>query len=436
MKAFAPLSQRIRQKTARVGVLGLGYVGLPLALEFCRKGFRVLGFEVSPARLARLRRGRSYVLDIADDRLEEALGLGLFEPTDKFDRLSACDIIIICVQTPLRKTRDPDLSHIFAATKEAASRMRPGQLVVLESTTFPGTTDEVVRPLLEAGGRRLGKDFFLAFSPERVDPGNSRWNIANTPKVVGGAEPNSTALAAELYGHIVDQVVPVSSTKAAEVVKLLENSFRAVNIALVNEMAQICHRLELDVWEIISAAATKPFGFMPFYPGPGIGGHCIPKDPQLLTWKMKTLDFEPRFIELASSINGAMPRYTVARIAEVLNKRRRALNGSKILVLGVAYKPDTTDYRDSPALDVMELLRQAGARVSYHDPFVPEVRIDGARWKGAALSDGLLRSSDCVAIMTAHKSLDYRRVIRLASCVFDARNATADIGVSAKVFRL
>ena len=418
------LSSQLRDKSARIGVLGLGYVGLPLAMEFCRKGFRVLGVDVSRERVASLRKGRSYVLDVRGDDLSRARAAGLFEADTRFDGLGACDVLIVCVQTPLRKSREPDVSNVVSAVGQIAKRLRKGQLVVLESTTFPGATDEIVRPILEERGRRVGREFFLAFSPERVDPGNPTFGITNTPKVVGGCDPVSTRLAVELYSQIVEEVVPVSSTKAAELVKLLENSFRSVNIALVNEMARVCNRLGLDVWEVVAAAATKPFGFMPFYPGPGIGGHCIPKDPQLLAWKMRTLNFEPRLIQLASTINGAMPEYSVARLAEVLNADKKPLNGSRVLVLGVAYKPHTSDYRESPSLDVITILREAGAEVSYFDPYVPRVELAGATMKSIKLSDAAIKGADCVAILTHHKDVDYARVAKLARRVFDARNAT------------
>lgn len=420
MKLRAALTDR----SARIGVVGLGFVGLPLAVEFCRKGFRVTGFDISPERVTSLHKGRSYVDDVKSAEVKRWVSRDKLQATSRFDALPDQDVILICVQTPLRKTKEPDISSILAAVGEVAKRLRKGQLILLESTTYPGTTEEAVLPVLKKSGLKLGKDFFLAFSPERVDPGNAVYKIANTPKVVGGADVESTRLAVEVYSQIVATVVPVSSTRAAEVVKLLENTFRAVNIALVNEMAQICHKLGLDVWEIIAAAATKPFGYMPFYPGPGIGGHCIPKDPQLLTWKMKTLNFEPRFIELASTVNGSMPDYTVARIADLLNETKRSLNGSSILVLGVAYKPGSLDYRESPAIDVMDLLIKAKAKVAYHDPYVPSVEISGKRLASQPLTERTIRAADCVAILTAHREVDYKKVMRAAKAVFDARNAT------------
>ncbi|MBI5631748.1 MAG: nucleotide sugar dehydrogenase [Elusimicrobia bacterium] len=418
---------RLRERSLTVGVLGLGYVGLPLAMEFCRKGFKTVGFEVNPERVADLKRGKSYVLDVSSGELKKYLEAGLFRATDAVKLLPECDVIFICVQTPLRKSKEPDVSNICAAAERISHNLRKGQLIILESTTFPGTTDDIILPILNKNGRRLGRDFFLAFSPERVDPGNKNFNIANTPKVVGGTDPMSRKLAQAVYSEIVREVVPVSSTQAAEMVKLLENSFRAVNIALVNEMAQICNKLGLDVWEIIAAAATKPFGFTPFYPGPGIGGHCIPKDPQLLAWKMKTLNFEPRFLQIASAINGTMPRYTVERIAHLLNESRKPLNGSRILILGVAYKPNTSDYRESPSLDVMQLLIEAKAQVAYHDPFVPKLSLAGQSFSCSPLTAQALKASDCVAILTGHRDVDYDKVLRHSPWVFDARNATQGI---------
>lgn len=415
----------IKEKAARVGVMGMGYVGLPLAMEYCRKGFRVTGFEVSRERLADLKAGRSYVLDVPASEVRRHRDSKTFRATGNFKDLANMDVVIVCVQTPLRKTREPDIGNILSAVSEIARYPKKGRLIVLESTTYPGTTEEIVLPLLSKTGK-LGRDFFLAFSPERVDPGNKRYTITNTPKVVGGADTASGRLAVELYSHIVDTVVPVSSTRAAELVKLLENSFRAVNIALVNEMAQICHRLGLSVWEVIGAASTKPFGFMSFYPGPGIGGHCIPKDPQLLSWKMKTLNFEPRFIQLATTINGSMPGYTVQRIADFLNGSKIALKGSRILVLGVAYKPAISDYRESPSLDVMHLLLQAGASVSYYDSYVPRIEVGGRRLRSTPLTSAALKKADCVAILTAHPEVDYPRVVRMARRVFDARNTLGD----------
>lgn len=429
------IEKRLRSGAVRVGVVGLGYVGLPLAVEFAKSGASVVGVEASPARAAALARGKSYIGDVPDAEVARLVRSGRLTVVSDAASLVHCHAIVICVQTPLRKSKAPNLSAVVSACRALAPGLRRGQLVVLESTTYPGTTDEVVRPILEKGsGLLAGLDFNLAFSPERVDPGNPKWKIANTPKVVGGVDPGSTRLAAALYSRIVKTVVPVSNARTAELVKLLENSFRAVNIALANEMAQVCDALGLSVWEVVGAAATKPFGFMPFWPGPGIGGHCIPKDPQLLTWKMKKLHFEPRFIELATKVNGSMPAYAASRMAAMLKRGGRALKGARVLVLGVAYKPEVSDWRESPALDAMHLLAEKGARVEYHDPFVPETAVAGRTWKSRRLTDAALKSADLVAIMTAHRRIDYARVVRLARRVFDARNATA--GLAGRVERL
>jgi UDP-N-acetyl-D-glucosamine dehydrogenase len=405
-----------------------------LAVEFARAGFRVTGVEAGPARLAALKRGRSYIGDVASADLARLTKAGLFRAVPDGRDLGRCDAVIICVQTPLRKSKEPDLSAVVSACRTVAKTLRRGQLVVLESTTYPGTTEEIVRPTLEASGLKAGRDFHLAFSPERVDPGNEKWGIVNTPKVIGGWDAASTRSAVALYSKIVRRVVPVSSAKAAELVKLLENTFRAVNIALVNEMAQVCDKLGLDVWEVVGAAATKPFGFMPFWPGPGIGGHCIPKDPQLLTWKMKSLNFEPRFIGLATTINGTMPAYAASRVARALNEAGKPVKGSRVLVLGVAYKPGVSDYRESPALDVMHLLAEDGAKVEYCDAFVPRAEAGGRTWRRRTLTDAALKAADLVVILTAHPGVDYARVCRLSRRVFDARNATA--GLKGRVERL
>lgn len=428
------LERKFHDGTARVGIVGLGYVGLPLAVEFARAGYQVTGVEAGAARLRSLRAGRSYVEDVPGPVLAPLIRSKRLRVVPGVAALESCDAVVICVQTPLRKSKEPDLGLVVSVCEALAAHLRKGQLVVLESTTYPGTTDEVVRPALEKSGLKAGKDFFLAFSPERVDPGNPKWRIANTPKIIGGVDARSTLLASALYSRVVQRLVPVSSAKAAELVKLLENSFRAVNIALVNEMAQICEKLGLDVWEVVSAAATKPFGFMPFWPGPGIGGHCIPKDPQLLTWKMKSLNFEPRFISLATTINGGMPEYTVARVAHALNRDGKAVKGARVLVLGVAYKPGVSDYRESPSLDVMHLLAEEGAKVEYHDAFVPRAEAAGRSWRSRALTDAALKRADLVAILTAHPGVDYARVCRLARRVFDARNAAA--GLAGKIERL
>ncbi|MHB2026121.1 MAG: nucleotide sugar dehydrogenase [Elusimicrobiota bacterium] len=431
------IEKRLLDKTARIGVVGLGYVGLPLAVEFCRRQFRVDGFEIDGKRVSALKSGRSYISDVPSSDLAKFARGGLFQAHRDFGKLSDCDAVFICVQTPLRKTGEPNLAPICSAAQTIRRHVGKGALIVIESTVFPGATEDVIRPIFEAGGWVLGRDFYLAFSPERVDPGNKAYGIANTPKVVGGINRASTRIAALAYSFILgEKVVPVSSCRAAEVVKLLENSFRSVNIALVNEMALICRRLGLDVWEVISAAATKPFGFMPFYPGPGIGGHCIPKDPKLLAWKMRTLNFEPRFIELASAVNAAMPGHVVERIAALLNKDKKPLNGSRILILGVSYKPGTSDCRESPALDVMHLLSEAGARVSYHDPHVASLRLAGGILKSSPFSAARLRLADCVAVLTAHHEVDYMLAARSSRLIFDARNVVPLIKNRGRVERL
>src|SRR5437763_1396728 len=382
---------RIRARQARVGVIGLGYVGLPLAVEFARAGFDVTGFDVDESKTTQINGGKSYIPDVVETDLAAQVRGGKLRATSDMHALGDMDAIDICVPTPLRKTKDPDLSYIVLAVEAVAATLRRGQLVILESTTYPGTTDEVVQPMLEAKGLEADVDFFLAFSPERVDPGNQQFTTKNIPKIVGGIGDASTAAAAALYSTTVDRVVPVSSTRVAEMVKLLENTFRAVNIGLVNEIALMCHKMDIGVWEVIDAAKTKPFGFMPFYPGPGLGGHCIPIDPFYLSWKARQNGFECRFIELAGHINSAMPDFVVERVADALNTVRKAINGSRIHVFGVAYKRDVNDMRESPALDVLQLLGKRGAVLSYSDPFVPEVRVDGGTLKSIDVSDVIRR---------------------------------------------
>jgi UDP-N-acetyl-D-glucosamine dehydrogenase len=425
--SFSALHDRIRTRSARVGVIGLGYVGLPLAVEFARAGFTVTGFDVDASKVAQINAGKSYIPDVPEDDLAAQVGAGKFDATTDMTRLGEMDAVDICVPTPLRKTKDPDLSYIVLAVEAVAATLKPGQLVILESTTYPGTTDEVVQPMLEAKGLSADVDFFLAFSPERVDPGNQKFTTRNIPKIVGGVGEASTKLAAALYGASVDRVVPVSSTRVAEMVKLLENTFRAVNIGLVNEIAQMCHKMDIDVWEVIESAKTKPFGFMPFYPGPGLGGHCIPIDPFYLSWKAKQNGFEPRFIELAGQINGSMPHAVVGKIADALNVHRKPLNGSHILAMGIAYKRDIDDIRESPALDVMGLLHEKGARLSYADPYVPN--LPARAWPGGhdlaavTLDAAMLASVDCVVVLTDHRTFDYDTVIAAAPLVVDTRNA-------------
>ncbi len=429
------LRDRIDQRTAVVGVVGLGYVGLPLVQGFHEAGFPVIGVDIDERKVQALREGRSYITDLSDEEIRQLMATGRFRPTTDYAALAEADAILITVPTPLSKTRDPDISYVMAAVREIQKVLRPGQVVVLESTTYPGTTDELVKPELERTGLVCGRDFFLAFSPERINPGDSVYALRNTPKVVGGVDPESTEIAAHLYAQVIEQVVPVSSAKVAEMSKLLENTFRSVNIALVNEMAIAAEILQIDIWEVIEAAGTKPFGFMKFYPGPGIGGHCIPIDPHYLAWKLKTLNYNARFIELASEINTFMPRYVVTRIQDVLNEQAKPLKGSRILILGVAYKPDVNDLRESPALDVMQLLLEKGVDLSYHDPYIPEVRIGNRVFRSVPLTPEVLQGVDLTVILTHHSSVDYEAVVRHSPLVFDTRNATRGFQ-SAKVIKL
>ena len=418
------LLDSIADRSAVLGVVGLGYVGLPLAVEFARAGFKVIGFDVSQRVVDQLNKGISHIQDVPSDDLADVVSRKLFEATTDPERIREMDAVSIAVPTPLVKTRDPDMSYVVAATQTIATHARAGMLVVLESTTYPGTTRELMQPKLEEAGLTIGKDVFLAFSPERVDPGNPIWHTKNTPKVVGGITPACTEVASALYQSCLDTIVPVSSTETAELVKLLENTFRSVNIGLVNEMAIVCDKLGVNVWEVIDAAATKPFGFMKFTPGPGIGGHCIPLDPHYLAWKMRTLNYKTRFIDLASEINSEMPALVVEKVARALNDERKAVNGSKVLVLGVAYKKNIDDMRESPALDVINLLEARGATVTFHDPYVPTFREDGHVFTGVELTDDVLRGADAVVIVTDHDIVDYQRVVNLAPVIVDARNAT------------
>jgi UDP-N-acetyl-D-glucosamine dehydrogenase len=428
------LDQKIARGEAVVGTLGLGYVGLPLSVEFASAGLRVTGFDLDQGKIDALNRGASYVQDVPSERLAALVADGRLRGTTDFAGLGECDAVVICVPTPLGKTKDPDLSMVVEASKAIAARLRPGQLVVLESTTYPGTTEELILPLLSERGLKVGESFFLAFSPERVDPGNPRFGTRNTPKIIGGVTPTCTRVARTLYGKAVDTVITVSSTRAAETVKLLENTFRSVNIGLVNEVALMCDRLGVDVWEVIDAAATKPFGFMPFYPGPGLGGHCIPIDPLYLSWKLKTLNYRARFIELAGEINSGMPEHVCDRVAVALNERERSVRGSRVLVLGVAYKRDVEDVRESPALDIIKILERRGARVSYHDPHVASVQLDGLSLRSAELMPAV-READVVVIVTDHSAYRYAEIVQAARLVVDTRNATKGI-VSDKVLKL
>jgi UDP-N-acetyl-D-glucosamine dehydrogenase len=424
------IKKLIGAKEASVGIIGLGYVGLPLAAEFARRGFHAVGFEVDERKAEAINRGESYIADVSSSQIAELVGAKRLRATTDFSVLKSCDAIIICVPTPLRKTKEPDISYILAAAEEITKNLRRGQVVILESTTYPGTTDEVLLPMFEAAGLKLDEDFLLAFSPERVDPGNPQFHTDNIPKVVGGSTDDSTEVAALLYSQIVGSVHAVSSARVAEAAKLLENTFRAVNIGMANEMARLCYALGIDTWEVIRAAATKPFGFMAFYPGPGIGGHCIPLDPHYLSWKARQHGFDSRFIGLAEEVNSRMPDHVVTLVSDGLNDARKSLNGSRVLLLGVAYKKDINDVRESPALSIIDRLRAKGADVRYHDPFIPVVSFDDAHTEApgeplqsVALTDDELRSADCVVIVTDHSEVDYTKVCQLTNLVVDTRNA-------------
>ncbi len=435
------LLEKIASRTARVGVIGLGYVGLPLVVEFAGNGFESTGFEVDARKAEILNRGESYIPDVPTSEVAKCVAENRLKATTDFSQLKEQDIIIICVPTPLRKTKDPDVSYILAASEKIQETLRPGQLIILESTTYPGTTDEVLKPMFDETGHVLDVDYFLAFSPERVDPGNEKFNTKNITKVVGGVSSVSAEVAAAAYGAIVDHVHSVSSARVAETCKLLENTFRAVNIGLVNELAQLCHTLNIDTWEVIAAAATKPFGFMPFYPGPGIGGHCIPLDPHYLSWKARMHGFEARFISLAEEVNSRMPEHVVELVTKGLNSHRKPVNGSEVLIVGVAYKRDIDDVRESPALAIIEKLQQLGADVSYADPFVPEVHLEGngSRIQAIELSQSAVTGADCVVIVTNHSTVNYEWLAENAKLVVDTRNATRGLSeerFEGKIIRL
>ncbi len=427
MSRLEELHDRIQSREARIGVIGLGYVGLPLAIEFARAGFTVTGLDIDDEKVRSLEAGVSYIEDVPSAAVVEQRDAGRFRASSDLGQLTRLDVINICVPTPLTRTKDPDVSHMAKAVEDIRRRLRSGQLIVLGSTTYPGTTHELFVPMLEESGLQVGVDFSLAFSPERIDPANKKFAVREVPKVVGGETPLCTRLAVEVFQTIFDRVVPVSSSQSAEMVKLLENTFRAINIGLANEVALMCRRLGLDVWEVIEAAATKPYGFMKFLPGPGLGGHCIPVDPSYLSWKMKSLNFPARFIDLATDINGRMPEYVADRVAELLNEDRLAVNGSNVLILGVAYKKDVGDMRESPALDVIKLLAGRGAAITYHDPHVRECTVEGAVYKNTDLSDETVAAADLVVILTDHSVVDYARVVEKAGRVFDTRNATAGV---------
>ena len=427
---MSPLLERIRSREAKIGVVGLGYVGLPLGMAFAEAGFTVTGLDIDPRKVEQIARGESYIRHIASEPLRALVQKGKLRATGELARAAEMDCVIICVPTPLTAAREPDLSCILETGQALAPHVRAGQLFVLESTTYPGTTDEVLRPLLEQGGLQAGRDFHLAFSPEREDPGNADFNTRTIPKIVGGHTSSCLEVAQALYGSALREIVPVSSTRVAELAKLLENIFRCVNIAMVNEMKMLCDRMGIDIWEVIQAASSKPFGFMPFYPGPGLGGHCIPIDPFYLTWKARQHEFHTRFIELAGEVNTQMPHYVVGRMMEALNRRRKTLNGARLLVLGAAYKKDVDDVRESPSLRVMALLEEKGAEVDYHDPYVPRLAqghgCPFAR-ESVPLDGDAVARYDAVLILTDHSEIDYADVVRRAQCVVDTRNATRKV---------
>jgi len=420
----------------KVGVIGLGYVGLPLLVELAKCGFEAVGIDVDSTKVDSINRGQNYIDDVNETELSELFHAGKLKATTDWDVIGSLDAISICVPTPLRKTKEPDISYIVRTVEQIAPRLRKGQIIILESTTYPGTTDELLLPEFVKNGLKAGEDFYLAFSPERVDPGNAKFNTKNTPKIIGGVTAECGRRAAEYYRNVFETVVPVSSARCAEMVKLLENTFRSVNIGLVNEVALMCNKLDLNVWEVIEAAATKPFGFMPFFPGPGLGGHCIPIDPHYLAWKLKTLNYTARFIELASEVNGSMPHFVVEKIMRALNDDKKAVNGSTIFVLGVAYKPNVNDVRESPALDIIGLLHGMGADVEYHDPFVPKINEGGFILQSSPLTKETLQRADCVVVVTNHRDFDMKQVLDAAAIVVDTRNATKGLTGRARVVTL
>lgn len=431
------LNSRITSREGKVGIIGLGYVGLPLALTFAQKGFTVLGIDIDKDRVEKVREGHSYILDVTDEELQKTLADKRLEVTDDFSKIKELDAIIICVPTPLKENKEPDVSYIVSAAEKIKKYIKKGQIIVLESTTYPGTTEEIILPMLEKEGFVEGRDFYLAFSPERVDPSNEQYKTNNTPKIVGGMSAESTAMAGLLYAQIIDRVVPVTSCKVAEMAKLLENTFRIVNIGLVNEIALMCDKLGIDVWEVIEAAKTKPYGFMPFYPGPGVGGHCIPVDPIYLSWKAKGYGFAARFIDLASEVNSGMPHYVIEKIKRALNKSKKPLKDSEVLLLGVAYKKDVKDLRESPALEIIELLKKEGVRVSYYDPYLPYLKIGNIDLKSVEFSADTFQDKDCVAVVTDHSNVDYKFVLQHSAAIVDTRNVFRDVkGAEGKVVKL
>jgi UDP-N-acetyl-D-glucosamine dehydrogenase len=420
---FKLLEQKIKTKTIKLGVIGLGYVGLPLACEFAKEGIEVLGFDVDQEKIGLINEGKSYIIDVLEKEVAELVAKDLLSATADFSRLKGADVISICVPTPLGKTKDPDMTYIEKALESIKPNLRKGQVIILESTTYPGTTEEVILPIMEETGLKVGQDIFLAFSPERVDPGNKTYQTKNTPKVLGGVTEACTEIAAQVYELAIDNVVRVSSPSCAEMVKLLENTFRSVNIGMANEMALMCDKLGVNVWEVIEAAATKPFGFMPFFPGPGLGGHCIPIDPLYLSWKLKTLNYDARFIGLASEVNENMPSYVVEKTMLFLNEEKKCLNNAKVLVVGVAYKPDINDMRESPALEVIAKLQGLGAVIQYHDDYIPKIEIDGVDYSSKALDEKILGAADIVIVLTNHRYLDLDVIVNNSKLVFDTRNS-------------
>jgi UDP-N-acetyl-D-glucosamine dehydrogenase len=417
----------MKKETEHVAVVGLGYVGLPLAVEFCKNGFAVTGIDVDRQRLTQLQGRESYIQDVPSEAIAACLKAGRFRVSDEYSALAPADAIIICVPTPLRKTKDPDMSYVVDAAERISPHLRRGQLVILESTVYPGATDELIQPILERSGLTAGRDFHLAFSPERVDPGNRRFALHEIPKVIGGLTPACTERAKHFYQAIFDRVLTVGSPREAEMAKLLENTFRAVNIGLINELALMAHKMNINIWSVIEAASTKPFGFMPFHPGPGLGGHCIPLDPFYLSWKAKSYGADARFIELAGEVNGKMPAHVVTRTMELLNRASKPLKGSRVLILGVAYKRDINDLRESPALDVIELLEEHGAHVTYSDPYVPEFQQGKKSYRSQELTKALLAQQDCVVIVTDHSAFDYAFIAEHTPLIFDTRNATREV---------
>ena len=416
------LKEKILEKKAQIGVVGVGYAGLPLAMEFARSGFKVHGIDVDDEKVKDLNEGKSHIEDVKDDILQFAIRAGCFEAHSDYEVVSELDCVILCVPTPLRQTKDPDISYIVNAAQAVKKHLHQDMLIVLQSTTYPGTTEEVVRAEFESEDVQIGKDLFLGFSPERIDPGNLKYTIKNTPKIVGGITPQCTEMAKTLYEQVIDRVIPVSSAAAAEMVKLLENTFRAVNIGLVNEIAIMCEKLGISVWEVIEAAASKPFGFMPFSPGPGLGGHCIPIDPLYLSWKLRMLNYNARFIELASEVNTQMPEYCVYRIVGVLNRNQKCVNGTKVLLIGLTYKQDVSDVRESPALDIMRLLEKGGAQVDYSDPYVAQLSVDDVVKKSVSLEPATVQEYDLLVMVTSHSDVDYAMIQKSAQLIFDARN--------------